>query len=124
MRAPEKIAGTRIVASAEVLNGMTLPDTLGALRIAGDELLVLGSFMLATAEPTIIETEAGLVGWWLTEDDLAEVHLHVEWAVPDHRPVLLQGLIAGVPAKLWLAEDRSLLLCATAYAHELMERLG
>jgi hypothetical protein len=28
-----------------------------------------------------------------------------------------------VPAKLWLAEDRALLLCAAAYAHELEERL-
>ena len=124
MRAPEPIAGTRIVASAEVLNGMTLPETLGALRIAGDELFVLGSFMLATSEPTIIETEAGLVGWWLSEDELAEVRHHVEWAVPATRPVLLQGLVAGVPAKLWLSEERSLLLVAAAYADELMERLG
>ncbi len=52
MRAPEPISGTRIVAAAEVLDGMTLPDTLGALRIASDELFVLGSFMVATSEPT------------------------------------------------------------------------
>ena len=62
MRAPEPIAGTRIVASAEVLNGMTLPESLGALRVATDELFVLGNFMLATTEPTIIEAEAGFVG--------------------------------------------------------------
>jgi hypothetical protein len=124
VRAPEPIAGTRIVASAEVLNGMTLPDTLGALRVASDELFVPGSFMVATAEPTIIEPEAGIMGWWLAEDELAEVLHHVEWAVPDTRPVLLQGLVAGVPAKLWLSEDRSLLICAAAYAYELVERLG
>jgi hypothetical protein len=125
VRAPEPIAGTRIVAADAVLNGMTLPDTLGALRIASDELFVPGSFMVATSEPTIIEAEAGFVGWWLSEDELAEVlHHHVEWAVPATRPVLLQGLIAGVPAKVWLSEDRSLLLCAAAYAHELMDRLG
>ncbi len=124
MRAPEPISGTRIVASAEVLNGMTLPDTLGALRIASDELFVLGSFMVATSEPTIIEPEAGFVGWWLTDDELAAVRHHIEWPVPDTRPVLLQGLVAGVPAKLWLSEDRSLLLCPAAYAHELVERLG
>jgi hypothetical protein len=28
-----------------------------------------------------------------------------------------------VPAKLWLTQDRALLLCAAAYAHELEERL-
>jgi hypothetical protein len=124
VRAPESISGTRIVASAEVLDGMTLPETLGALRMARDELFVLGSFMVATSEPTIIEAEAGFVGWWLDEDELAVVRDHLEWAVPDTRPVLLQGLVAGVPAKLWLDEDRSLLLCPAAYAHELVERLG
>ena len=44
--------------------------------------------------------------------------------MPASRPVLLQGLIAGVPARLWLGEDRSLSSRAAAYAHELMERLG
>ena len=40
---------------------MTLPESLGALRVATDELFVLGN-MLATTEPTIIEAEAGFVG--------------------------------------------------------------
>jgi hypothetical protein len=37
--------------------------------------------------------------------------------------VLAQGLIAGVPAGLWLTDNGALLLCAAAYAHELVERL-
>ena len=124
MRAPEPMSGTRVVSSAAVLGGVVVPEDHTVLWFAADELFVLGNFMLITPEPTINESDAGFVGWWLTPDELGDVLHHVEWAVPDTRPVLLQGLIAGVPAKLWLGEDRSLLLCAAAYAHELMDRLG
>ena len=58
---------------------------------------------------------------YLIEDDV--VH-HLEWSLPDERPFLAQGSIAGVPAKLWLSDDgRVLLLTATAYADELAGRL-
>jgi hypothetical protein len=68
--------------------------------------------------------EAGFVGWWLTLDELNDAVVpHVDWPLPEDRPALAQGLVAGVPAKLWLAEDRALLLCAAAYAHELVDRL-
>ena len=49
---------------------------------------------------------------------------HIEWPLPETRPVLVQGTIAGVPAKLWLEEDRALLLTLAAYRHELESRLG
>jgi hypothetical protein len=76
-------------------------------------------------EPAIIEKEVGFVGWWLTPDELATAVLpHVDWPLPSSRPALAQGLVAGVPAKIWLTDDRALLLCAAAYAHELAERLG
>jgi hypothetical protein len=65
----------------------------------------------------------GFVGWWLTADELAAVRHHVEWPIPEDRPALAQGLVAGVPARLWLTEERALLLVAAAYAHELQERL-
>jgi hypothetical protein len=74
-------------------------------------------------ESSIQEKESGFVGWWLTPEELDRVVSHIDWPLPTERPVLAQGLVAGVPAKLWLAEDRALLLCAAAYAHELEERL-
>jgi hypothetical protein len=49
----------------------------------------------------------------------------MEWPLPTERPALAQGSIAGVPAKLWLpARGDALVLTATAYAHELEQRLG
>ena len=55
---------------------------------------------------------------------------HVEWPLPSERPALAQGAVAGVPAKVFLPDGIGgagagdvLLLTATAYADELMDRL-
>ena len=130
MRAPEQLRGTRIVAAPSRLDEAMWPDFGGVpgilLRVAADDLLMIhqGSVKAAwKGESSIQERELGFVGWWLTPDELDHVVTHVDWPLPTDRPALAQGLIAGVPAKLWLAEDRALLLCAAAYAHELEERL-
>ena len=50
------------------------------------------------------------------------VGAHIEWAPPDRRPALAQGKIAGVPAKLWLADDGACLRRHDrAYADELRD---
>ena len=127
MRAPEPLNATRFVAGPSALDALPWPeDRTALLRLAADDLLVIhrGSYVMALGdEPIIQEKESGFVGWWLTPDELGHVAAHVDWPLPTERPALAQGLVAGVPAKLWLAEDRALLLCAAAYAHELEERL-
>jgi hypothetical protein len=126
VRAPERLPGTRIVAPPEALDAMTWPDDVVTLRLAADDLLVLHQAIVVAWSDTaaLLEQESGFVGWWLTGDEVREQVLpHVEWPLPGGRPALAQGLVAGVPAKLWLSADRTLLLCAAAYAHELEERL-
>lgn len=124
MRAPELIPALRVVASPQVLDEVTWADGVVALRLAWDDLLVIGAASVEVAGEHLVVDEAGFVGWWLTpEEVVAHVLPHVDWPLPTARPALAQGLIAGVPAKLWLTEDRALLLCAAAYAHELEERL-
>ena len=111
------------MAAPAALDALAWPDGVAALRLAGDDLFALGA---TTAEATdaIVEDERGFVGWWLTLEELHDHVLeHVDWPLPEARPALAQGLIAGVPAKLWLTNDRALLFCAAAYAHELEERL-
>jgi hypothetical protein len=124
VRAPEPMPALRMVASPTVLDELAPPEGAAALRLASDDLLILGAASVEVAGEHLIVDEAGFVGWWLTPDEVtASVLPHVDWALPTARPALAQGLVAGVPAKLWLTEDRSLLLCAAAYAHELEERL-
>ena len=124
MRAPEPLPALRVIAAPEALDDVTVADEHPALRLAPDDMLVIGAASAEIVGENLIVDEAGFVGWWLTPDEVTmHVLPHVDWPLPTARPALAQGLIAGVPAKLWLAEDRALLLCNAAYAHELMERL-
>ena len=122
MRAPEPIPGLRIVASPAALDALTWPHEVPALRLAADDLFAAGAMTTDLAD-ALVEVEPGFVGWWLSAAELATVLEHVDWPLPASFPALAQGLVAGVPAKLWLAGDRALLVCAAAYAHELQERL-
>jgi hypothetical protein len=125
VRAPDPIRALRVVAAPAVLDELAWPDGVSALRLGLDDLLVIGAHPGSLGVPAaIVEEERGFVGWWLTADELRDrVMPHVEWPLPAERPAFAQGLIAGVPAKLWLADERALLLCMAAYAHEVTERL-
>jgi hypothetical protein len=123
VRAPEQLTGIRVVAAPAALDALAWPDGVAALRLAGDDLFALGAAKAELAD-AIVEDERGFVGWWLTLEELdALVREHIDWPLPKAWPALAQGLIAGVPAKLWLTNDRVLLLTTAAYAHELMERM-
>jgi hypothetical protein len=107
------------------------PSSPVALRIAPDEVLVLGAGAVGAPDLTvpgdehaIVVDEAGFSGRWLSWDEYERlVAPYVEWPLPTERPALAQGRVAGVPAKLWCTADDVLLLVATAYAHDLSERL-
>ena len=127
MPAPEHLHGWRVVARPEALDAVEVAVPT-ALRIAPDDLLVLGE----AAQPAVDDPDAiaapedGFVGWHVGAPECAALlHRHVEWELPTARPALAQGLVAGVPAKLWLREDGSaLLLCSAAYAAELEGRIA
>jgi hypothetical protein len=124
VRAPEQLPALRVIAGASVLDDVTVGDDQVALRLAADDLLVIGAASVQVGGESLIVDEAGFVGWWLTPDEVtASLLPHVDWPLPTARPALAQGLVAGVPAKVWLTEDRALLLCPAAYAHELEQRL-
>jgi hypothetical protein len=125
VRALEPLPGLRVVATPEALDAAQWSEDAIVLRFAPDDAFAIGMSDVALADDdAIVEPERGFVGTWLTRDELVDhVEPHIEWPLPAARPALAQGLIAGVPAKLWLEDDRALLLCAAAYAHELTERL-
>ncbi len=125
MPALDGFRGLRVVASPEALDSAPWNEQVVALRFAPDDVFAIGATGIeVTDEHAIVAEEAGFVGTWLTPDELVERGIpHIEWPLPDARPALGQGFIAGVPCKLWLTDDRALLLCPASYAHELAERL-
>jgi hypothetical protein len=124
----ETIPGVRAAADAAAIDGMVVAEGAVVLRFAPDEVFIMfpkpGRELNEGFPQAIIARETGFVGCWLTLEELAaRVVAHIDWALPVERPALAQGLVAGVPAKLWLESGRALLLCAAPYAHELTERL-
>ncbi len=132
------LRGTRVVAAASSIDNMAVPAGAVVLRLAPDDVLVLPSHSgsasdfeaanhVAAADPdAIAAAESGFSGAWLQRVEFDRfVGPHIEWEIPAVGPALAQGLVAGVPAKVWVERDDTvLLLCATAYVHEMEARLG
>ena len=118
------LCGLHVVADPAALDAARWAgDDVTILRLAPDEAFAIGATdATIDDEHAIVEEESGFVGGWV---DLADVSPHIEWPIPTDRPVLAQGSIAGVPAKLWLPADdgTAFLVVAAAYADELHERL-
>ena len=123
MPALEPLRGLRVVADPAALDAARWHgDEVAVLRFAPDDAFGIDARSVdVDDEDAIVETEVGLVGAWLP---IADVVPHVEWGLPAERPLVAQGSVAGVPAKVWLPDDGdALLLTAAAYADELARRL-
>ncbi|HEY7628730.1 MAG TPA: hypothetical protein VH761_16785 [Ilumatobacteraceae bacterium] len=123
MRAPELLAGWRVVARPEAIDALVAPPGGAVLRIAPDDAIVSGIAGIDVDDPhAIVEPEYAFVHWKLAPSEFAEVERHIEWPLP-RRGQLGQGLIAGVPAKIAIEDDHVVLVVSASLAHELMERL-
>jgi hypothetical protein len=121
----EPLRGLRVVADPVALDAARWVGTdVTILRFAPDDALAIGATGVDLADAhAIVEPDAGFSGAWLPLDDVAR---HIEWPLPSVRPALAQGAVAGVPAKIFLPDGIAgdvLLLTATAYADELIDRL-
>lgn len=116
---------TRIVATPAALDAATWPAEALALRTAADEVLLLASSPPTVADPyAIVVPDSGFVGAWLPAETVQAIfEHHCEWALPDTRPVFVQGAMAGIAAKLWLDAKRGLLIVPAAYGHDFAERM-
>ena len=131
MLALETLRGTRVVAAAAALDAAPWRPGTIVLRLAADDVLALDytsddaaiTHITAADSHAIVHDESGFVGCWLSAAELTQAASHIEWHLPEQRPALAQGYVAGVPAKLWLDHQRTLLFCASPYAVELVERL-
>ena len=123
MPALEPLHGLRVVADPAALDAARWRGTdVTVLRLAPDDAFAIDADGVDVDDAdAIVESEVGFSGGWVAVHDVAH---HVEWSIPAERPVLAQGSIASVPAKLWLPDDGdALLLTATAYGAELASRL-
>lgn len=129
-----RVPGLRVVASPDALDTAVWHDGLPAdedfeplvLRFAPDDAFAIGAVRVDVTDPdAIVESEAGFTAMMVREDEFADrVARHIEWSIPAERPVLLQGAIAGVPARLYIdPTGAATIVVATAYVDELTRRL-
>ena len=130
MPALEPIVGVRVVGLPGAIDGATWePRTgTGVWRTAPDEAFAWARDVVVTValdDPdAIIEPETGFVAADLIAADLVVVGRHVDVPLPPGA-ALVQGKVAGVPARLGLRGDGTgILLVHAAHAHDLLERLG
>ena len=118
------VRGTRVVADPMALSHASTPPGAVVLKIAADEALVLGDGPVHVDDPhALVLSDNGWSAATLTWPEVDRLVLpHVEWHLHRRRG-LAQGRVAGVPAKLWMEDERVLLITQTAYADELAERL-
>lgn len=122
----ERILLTHIVAAPAALDATVWPGSTRVLRIAADEALVIPPQAdLALDDPYAITVlDDGFVGVWLAQTEaLALLERACEWEPPQERPALAQGMVAGIPAKVWFETERILFLIPAPYAHDFQERL-
>ena len=130
MPALERLRGLRVVADPAALDAARWsgPDDadLVILRFDPDDAFAIGATAVELDDShAIVADERGYVGGWGSAAALAA---HLEWWLPDARPALAQGSVAGVPAKIWLPDaadpDRAFLVATAAASATLAERIG
>ena len=125
MPALEPLVGIRVVASPDALDrAVWAGDQVMILRFAPDEAFAIGATAVDVGDPdALVEPEAGFVGARLAAVDVERVVAHTEWSIPTQPGILVQGKVAGVPAKVRTGEP-ALLVTQAAYADDLARRLG
>ncbi len=133
MLAASTVPAVRVVAHPDALDSFissmkAWPITKTALRLAPDEALVLHVDTTDVSIPddphAIVEPEHGCSLIALSWPEF-ERHVRplVEWAIPPDRPVLAQGMVAFIPAKLWMTTGGVRIVVATPFADTLLERM-
>jgi hypothetical protein len=123
----DPVVAWRVVATPAALDAARWQgEAVDVLRIAPDEALGIGAMGVEVDDPdAIVQREAGFSSTPLTGSELRDISAHVEWEIPGAAQgrIVAQGKIAGVPAKLILA-DPPRLVVQTCYVLELRTRLG
>lgn len=133
MHALNRMIGTRIVSTPEALDKIMAaqwPDGAILLRFAEDELFVTppikdGEAAILPIDPhAIVVRDGAFSGVWIEmAAAIGILERTCEWELPGERPAFAQGMVAGLPTKLYFEEEQVLFLVSAPYAHEMEERL-
>ena len=130
LRAP----GVRVVGAPEAIDAAEWQDAGPGpdefeplvLRFAPDEAFAVGATGVRLGDPeAIVEPELGYSAVMFPVDEFIDVVLpKIEWPVAPTRPAFCQGLIAGVPVKLYIdSTGAATVFVMNAYLDDFLSRL-
>jgi hypothetical protein len=122
--APEILVGTRVVGDPSTIDAIVAPAGSRLLRIAPDDLFVLGGGLVNVDDGyAIVEPETMFAGLWLDRSEAEDwVSLNADWQLPPG-DCFAQGMVAALPVKMVAEEDRVLVIVPVSFARELEDRL-
>ena len=115
---------TRVVAAPADLDRAVFTPGSILMRTAPEDVLIVGGGVVEIGDPfAIVRPDAGWSGVWV-ESQQAETYLGgaCEWSRPTDRPTFAQGMVAHLPVKLWLTQERTLFVVPTALGADFTER--
>lgn len=120
------LPGRRVVATPDAIESAGFPPGSLVLQFAPDDVLVIGEGPIDLSDGhAIVEPDTGWCALRINEERaLTILAHHAAWDPPADRPVLAQGMVAGLAAKVYIDGDRSLVIVPTPFAAELEERLS
>ena len=126
----EEFRGIRIVASRQALDSCSWPTGAMVLRLAPDEVVVLGLDESHVSRHEIDDgsaiqvVEHGFCGVRLPRFDFDHwFRAGADWELPIDSPSFAQGAVAGVPVKLLIGDEDVLVVTRSSLRHELEARL-
>ena len=122
----DRFTATRIVSTPKAIDAALWPTGARVFRLAPDEVLVTAVVNAAAIDDphAIVERETGFSSAWLDHVTAIDVlERECDWELPHERPAFGQGLVAGLPVKVWFERERVLFIVASPFAPDLMERL-
>lgn len=123
MPAPELLDVIRVVATPDAIAALESDGTV--LQVAPDEVLVLDATDVAVTDPhAITVADDGFVGVQVGREAVVDwCEREADWPLPDLVSFFVQGMVAGLPVKIWMNGDTALVMCRTSLAADLEARL-
>ena len=121
----EILQGCRVVASPSSIDNAVWPTGALVLRIAPDDVLLVGAGRFEMSDPhAIVEPDGGFCAVRMSAGRVIDLlAANASWQLPESRPCLAQGMVAGLPVKVWVEDDWALLISPTPFSSELEARL-
>lgn len=123
MPAPEILDAIRVVATPTAIAALSSDGIV--LQVAPDEALILDATDVAVDDDhAIVVPDDGFAGVQLPRSEVEDwCEREAEWELPDLVSFFVQGMVAGLAAKIWVNGDTALVITRTSLARDLEERL-